>query len=71
MSSQFFVERFAREKHQAHLREAAHDRLPRELPAAGHSAQGRPLRMQPALVLAAAMVAVMVIAAGTRLVLLA
>ena len=71
MWSQLFVERYAREKHQAHLSEAAHDRLPRDLRAVGHSAQGRLLRMQPALVLAAAMVAVMVIAAGTRLVLLA
>ena len=67
MSNQFFVERYAREKHQAHLREAAHDRLPRELPAAGHSAQGRPLRMQPALVLAV-MATVMAFVAGTRLV---
>jgi hypothetical protein len=69
MSSQFFVERFAREKHQAHLREAARDRLPRDLRPVGHSAQGRILRMQPALVLAA-MVAVTVVAAGTRLAML-
>jgi len=69
MSSQFFVERYAREKHQAHLREAAHDRLPRDLRPVGHSAQGRLLRMQPALVLPA-MVAVIVVAAGTRIVMM-
>jgi hypothetical protein len=69
MWSQFVVERYAREKHQAHLREAAHDRLPGGRRQAAHPAPGRPMRVHAALVLAA-MVVVMAVAAGTRLVLL-
>ena len=69
MWSEFFVERYAREKHQAHLREAAHDRLPGGRRLAGRPAQDRQLRVQAALVLAA-MVAVLAVAAATRLVLL-
>jgi hypothetical protein len=67
MSSQFFVERYACERHQSHLREAARDRLARDPRAAGYPTQSRPVRMQAALVLAA-IVAIMAVAAATRLV---
>ena len=69
MWSQLFVERYAREKHQAYLSEAAHDRLPRDVRLARHTAQGGPLRVQAALVLAA-MVVVIAVAKGARLALL-
>ena len=58
MSSQFFVERYAREKHQSYLREAAHDRLPRDLRVADNHAPGRPLRVQPARARGAAVILV-------------
>src|SRR6266567_8866111 len=48
MWSQFFVERYAHEKHEAHLSEAAHDRLPRDLRANGHPSQGRLLHVPTA-----------------------
>ena len=41
MWSQFFVERYASDKHQAYLREAAHDRMPRDPRTAGQRAGGR------------------------------
>ena len=69
MSSQFFVERYARERHQSHLREAARDRLACDPRTADHPTQSRPGRVQSALVLAA-IVAIMAVAAATRLVLL-
>jgi hypothetical protein len=48
MSSQFFVERYVREKHQTFIRAAAHDRLSGDLRVGEHHAPGRPLRVQPA-----------------------
>ena len=53
MWSQFFVERYAREKHRAHLREAAHDRLLVTPQPAEQRPTRRALRAQAALVLAA------------------
>jgi hypothetical protein len=67
MSSQFFVERYACERHQSHLREAARDRLACDPRAAGYPNQSRPGRVQSVLVLAA-IVAVMAVAVTTRLV---
>jgi hypothetical protein len=53
MRNEFFVERYAHEKHQAHLREAAHDRLLVTPRPAQQRRTGRALRAQAALVLTA------------------
>ncbi len=64
MWSQLFVERYAREKHQAHLSEAAHDRLPRDLRVALHTAQNRPPRVLTAPVRASGAMVILVLASG-------
>jgi hypothetical protein len=53
MRNEFFIERCAHEKHDAHLREAAHDRLTRTPRTAEQRRTGRALRAQAALMLAA------------------
>jgi hypothetical protein len=53
MRNEFFVERFAHEKHQTHLREAAHDRLLDTLRPAEQRRTGQVLRAQASLALAA------------------
>jgi hypothetical protein len=53
MRNEFFVERYAHEKHQAHLREVAHDRLLRTPRTAEQQRTGRAIRAQPARMLAA------------------
>ena len=58
MRSQFFIERYAHERHQTHLREAAHDRLAHERPAVEQRDWGRTLRAPAATVLAATATAI-------------
>ena len=53
MRNEFFVERYAHEKHQAHLREAAHDRLLARPRPEEQRRTGRAPRAQAALILAA------------------
>ena len=53
MRNEFFVERHAHEKHQAHLGEAAHDRLLRTTPTGEQRRTGRASRAQTARILAA------------------
>jgi hypothetical protein len=53
MLSHFFFERYAHERHQAHLCEAAYDRLQPEPRGRAHMARGGRRREQAALVLAA------------------
>jgi hypothetical protein len=53
MRNEFLVERYAHEKHQAHLREAAHDRLLATPRPAEQWRTSRALRAQAACILAA------------------
>jgi hypothetical protein len=53
MRNEFFVERYAHEKHQAHLGEAAHDRLLRTTRTGELRQRGRIVRAQAARTLAA------------------
>jgi hypothetical protein len=53
MRNEFFVERYAHEKHQAHLNEAAHDRLLRTPETAAQRGTNRAPAPQAALALAA------------------
>jgi hypothetical protein len=58
MRNEFFVERYAHEKHQAHVREAAHDRLLATPPPPEQQGTGRVPRAQAAHMAAiAAMIA--------------
>jgi hypothetical protein len=52
MRNEFSIERYAHEKHQAHLREAAHDRLLATPRTADRRPTRRALRAQAALMLA-------------------
>jgi hypothetical protein len=64
MRSQFFVERYAHEKHEAHLREAAHDRLSRDLRPVGHPVRGRIQAWRLAFALSAALRTTLVVIAN-------
>jgi hypothetical protein len=53
MSSDFFIERYSREKHQAFLSEAAKGRLAHDARAAQHRLWRETLRVRTALLMAA------------------
>jgi hypothetical protein len=68
MRNQFFIERYARDKHEAYLRQADHDRRTHTRLSGERHPQHRVVQVPIAAALPAMAIVVVALAAGTRII---